>query len=240
MYKLYKITINVKSKEPMSLDANPQTAPAQTEQKQSDQAYNFAQMRKQIEQEKAARVAAEEKTARLEAEHSKMKTPVRDDDEDDSEPYIDQKKLNKRFAQFEETFEKKVDARAEQKARNMIEQERQSSFLKQNPDFQQILSPELIQKFAEKHPEIAEPMLDMPDNFSRQKLLYQNIKALGLHRPAAATPSIQETIDKNRRSPFYQPTGGNTPPYAGQGDFSAAGQKNAYAKMKELIANKRG
>jgi hypothetical protein len=122
----------------------------------------------------------------------------------------------------------------------MIEQERQSSFLKANPDFQQILSPEMIQKFAEKHPDIAEPMLDMPDNFSRQKLLYQNIKALGINRPIVAGPTIQEKIDANRKSPYYQPTGGNAPPYAGQGDFSQAGQKNAYAKMQDLINNRRG
>jgi hypothetical protein len=98
----------------------------------------------------------------------------------------------------------------------------------------------MIQKFAEKHPDMAEPMLEMPDNFARQKLLYQNIKALGLNKPSVATPSIQETIDRNRKSPYYQPSGGNTPPYASQGDFSQAGQKNAYSKMKELISNRRG
>lgn len=204
---------------------------------------NMAQMRKQIEQERKGRVAAEEKAAQLEQEKQqrfKSSLPYKDDEDDESEPYVDNKKLNKKFAQFEESFEKKVDARAEQKARSMIEQERQASFLKANPDFQQVLSPEMIQKFAEKHPGIAEPMLDMPDNFSRQKLLYQSIKDLGLTRPEQKGPTIQETIDKNRKSPYYQPSGGNTPPYASQGDFSPGGQKNAYAKMQELISNRRG
>ena len=48
-------------------------------------------------------------------------------------------------------------------------------------------------------------------------------------------PSIQDKIDANRRSPFYQPSGIGSAPYAGpDGDFSAAGQKTAYDKMQEL------
>lgn len=217
-----------------------QTETLPVEQKQSERDYNFAQLRKQVEQERQGRLQAEDKVSRLEKENARPRMPYKDDDEEDDEPYVGHRKLDKKFAKFEENFEKKVDAMAEQKARSLIEQERQSSFLRANPDFQQILSPEMIQKFAEKHPDMAEPMLEMPDNFARQKLLYQNIKALGLNKPSVATPSIQETIDRNRKSPYYQPSGGNTPPYASQGDFSQAGQKNAYSKMKELISNRRG
>ncbi len=221
----------------MTIDPNAQSDVQKTAE------LNHAQMRKGFEEERKARLAAEERLAQLEQEkQSKFKAslPYKDDEDDESEPYVDHRKLNKKFAQFEQTFEKKVDAMAEQKARSMIEQERQNSFLKQNPDFEQVLSQEMLRKFAEKHPEIAEPMLDMPDNFSRQKLLYQNIKALGVNQPDRKQESIQETIDKNRRSPYYQPGGGNSPPYAGQGDFSQSGQKNAYSKMKELISNRRG
>lgn len=211
--------------------------------KTNNESANIAEMRRIIGDEKKARLAAEERANQLEAEKQqkfKASLPYKDDDDDDSEPYVDSKKLNRKLAAFEQTFEKKVDAMAEQKARSMIEQERQNSFLKSNPDFQEVLSPEMIKKFAEKHPDIAEPMLDMPDNFSRQKLLYQNIKALGLTRPTPVEPSIQQKIDANRKSPYYQPSGGNMPPYASQGDFSPNGQKNAYQKMQELITNRRG
>jgi hypothetical protein len=60
-----------------------------------------------------------------------------------------------------------------------------------------------------------------------------------LHKPPEAKPSIQETIDKNRKGPFYQPTGVGTAPYAGGGDFSPTGQKSAYDKMQELKARLR-
>ncbi len=224
----------------MTIDPNTQL---QSQEAPKTAEYNFAQMRKKLEDEQRARQAAEERIAQMEQEKQqkfKASLPYKDDEDDDSEPYVDHKKLNKKFAQFEQSFEKKVDAMAETKARTMIEQERQTSFLKQNPDFQSVLSAETIQKFAEKHPEIAEQMLDMPDNFARQKLLYQNIKALGVNKPTPTGPSIQEKIDANRKSPYYQPAGGNNPPYASQGDFSSGGQKNAYAKMQELINNRRG
>jgi hypothetical protein len=74
----------------------------------------------------------------------------------------------------------------------------------------------------------------MPDTFARQKLVYKNIKALGLHRPEAKAPSVQEKIDANRKSPYYQPSGVGTAPYQSVGDFSAGGQKQAYDKMQEL------
>lgn len=219
----------------MAIDPNIQAQPDESKSQEA----NFAQMRKGFGEERKARLAAEERIAQLEQSVQKSKQSESNED-DDGEPYVDNKKLNKKFAQFEQTFEKKVDQMAETKARSMIEQERQSSFLKANPDFEQVLSPEMLQKFVEKHPDMAEPMLEMPDNFARQKLLYQNIKALGLNKPEVKGPTIQETIDKNRKSPYYQPSGGASPPYSTTGDFSKTGQQNAYAKMKDLIANRRG
>jgi len=79
----------------------------------------------------------------------------------------------------------------------------------------------------------------MPDGFERQKLVYQSIKELGLNKPEQKQPSIQEKIDANRKSPFYQPTGMGTAPYSNSGDFSSSGKKNAYDKMKELQARLR-
>lgn len=220
----------------MSLPSENQQA--QTEKK-PDLEQNFATQRryyeKQLEAERREKAELEQRIAQIEQNKNN------DSDDDDSEPYVDKKALKKYFGSFEKNIDQKIDRKAEEKARSLVEQERQASFLKQNNDFSQILTPELIQKFAEKHPEIAEPMLEMPDNFARQKLLYQNIKALGIHKPPAPKEDIQTKVDANRRSPYYQPSSvGNTPPYAGQGDFSETGQKNAYAKMKELIKNRRG
>ncbi len=95
------------------------------------------------------------------------------------------------------------------------------------------------QKFADNDPELAETILQMPEGFERQKLVYKNIKALGLHKPAQKQSTIQEKIDQNRRSPYYQASGVGSAPYASQGDFSAGGQKNAYEKMLELKKNLR-
>lgn len=204
----------------------------------NDAEFNFAQLRKKLEREQQARLQAEERLGRLEQERqafdASRKSRQDDDDAPSDEPYVDEKRLDRKLAKFEERFEKKVDAKAEEKARSMIQAERQTNFLKQNADFSSILNEEMLQKFVEKYPDIAEPMLEMPDNFARQKLLYQNIKALGIHKKEEPRASIQDTINKNQRGAFYRPTDVASPPHAAAGDFSATGQKTAYSKMQEL------
>lgn len=220
-------------------EQNSQAQPQSEAQKPNDKEYNFGQIRKQLEQERQARLQTEARLAQIEEERQRPKQD--DSDDDDSEPYVDQKRLKKTLAREKDELRKEFKQAVRQEASQLIEQERQAGFLRSNPDFQNILSPDLIQKFAEKHPEIAEPMLEMPDNFARQKLLYQNIKALGLHKPPEPIkPSIQEEIKNNKKSLYYQPSGQGSAPYANNGDFSQTGQKNAYQKMQELIANRRG
>src|SRR5208337_4554436 len=112
-----------------------------------------------------------------------------------------------------------------------LEEERKNAWLKQNPDFYDLLN-QHADKIVKADLELAETILEMPDNFARQKLVYKNIKALGLHKAEQKVPSIQEKIDANRRSPYYQPTGIGTAPYSQVGDFSAVGQKQAFDKMR--------
>lgn len=224
----------------MSVDTTQNQAISQDAPKDISAANNLRQIARQLEEERAARQQLQEEL-KLEREQ-KARKPYKDDEDDDEvsdEPYIDRRTLKKEMAKTFEQIRKETAKEADERVAIAIERERQQTFLKSNPDFKDILSPEFIQKFAEKHPEIADPMLEMPDNFSRQKLLYQNIKALGIHKPAAAQPTIQQKIDANRRSPYYQPSGGNTPPYASTGDFSEAGQKNAFTKMQELIKGRK-
>lgn len=216
------------------------------EQKQNDKEYNFAQLRKQLEQERAQSEEWRRKAEAIEREKEEIRKKIAqnthsssflgdDDDDSSDEPYIDKKALNRKLSRFKEGFQKEVEQQAELKARAILDEEKKNSFLKQNPDFSEVLTPEILTKFAEKHPEIAEQMLEMPASFARQKLLYQNIKALGVHRKEDPKPPIQETIDKNRKNAFYIPSGMGSAPYsAATGDFSPAGQKSSYAKMQEL------
>ena len=133
--------------------------------------------------------------------------------------------------------ENRMQKEKEEKERKKLEQkalaeERRNTWMKNNSDFYEVMNH--AQKFAEKDPELAETILEMPDTFERQKLVYKNIKALGLHKKEEPKSTIQETVNKNQRSPFYQPSGIGTAPYASQSDFSASGQKNSYDKMQEL------
>jgi len=213
------------------------TAPVNQENVQqaaqpSDKELNFraleARYQKQLEQERRAREEAEKKARELEA----RKPYKEDDDEDDDEPYVVKKKLKKELSQFGQQAMEQTKSEIQNAVHSALAEERKQNWLKQNQDFYDVL--QHADKFAAHDPDLAETILAMPEGFERQKLVYKNIKALGLHKPAQTAPSIQEKIDANRRSPYYQPSGVSPSPYGMSGDFSAAGQKNAYQKMMEL------
>lgn len=196
---------------------------------------NFEALRKQLDETRAENAQFREKLNRLEKEKPAPRLPYKDDDDEESdEPYLDHKSFKKKMNRFEADLDKKIDAKAEEKAKELIAQERRTDYLKQNPDFEKVMSAEVLQKFAEKHPAMAQAIVKMPDGFERQQLIYEAIKTTGIDKPPAPTSTIQQKIDENRKSPFYVPSSMGSAPYNGQSDFSPAGQKNAYEKLKEL------
>ncbi len=138
--------------------------------------------------------------------------------------------MNK-FGQATQTEINKAMEQAKYAAKEELKQE---MWLDNNPDFYDTL--QLAEKFAQEAPELAKTILRMPEGFERQKLVYQNIKQLGIDKPKVKDTSIQDKIDANRRSPYYQPSGVGSSPYQSQSDFSPNGQKQGYAKMQELKA----
>lgn len=210
-----------------------QSQPTQ-EAQPNNKEMNFRALEAKMMQERQARLEAERRAQEAEraAQEAVARKQVDQDDDDDDQPYVDRKKLARQLSNFERKMDEKIDKKAEEKARIMVQNERQQSWLRQNPDFYEVL--QHADKFAEKDPELAETILQMPEGFERQKLVYKSIKALGMHKPEVKQPSIQEKVDANRRSPFYQPSGVGAAPYSNGGDFSPSGQKNAYAKMQEL------
>lgn len=214
------------------------TAPQENqvqEQKQSDKELNFraleAKYQRALEQERAER----ERLAR-ELEQ-KSKVSHEEENDDDEEPYVGHKKLDKKLNKFNQSTQSEIQKAMEIAKQKAKEEVKQELWLENNQDFYDVM--QLAEKFAQKAPKLAETILKMPEGFERQKLVYQNIKELGLDRPEVKQPSIQEKVDANRRSPYYQPSGIAAAPYSNGGDFSPAGQKNAYAKLQELKKNLR-
>lgn len=204
------------------------------EPKPSDKEINFraleAKYQRELERERAARMEAE----RIAQEATERKTaPVVDEDEDEAEPYVDHKKLKKKLQRFEEHTTQKTKSEIEKAVQTALIQERQQNWLKQNSDFEDIM--QHAEKLYEVDRELAETILEMPNNFERQKLVYKNIKALGLHKPKPTPSTAQQNIDNNRKNVYYQPSGQAPPPYQQiGGDFSPEGQKRAFNKMQEL------
>jgi hypothetical protein len=199
------------------------------DQKQNDKELNFraleAKYERQLVQERAARED-------LERQIQQRQQVPQNEDEDDSEPYVDHKKLNKTLNKFGQATQNEIQ-KAMQVAKEAAKEElKKEMWLENNPDFYDVLKH--AEKFSLKAPKLAETILKMPEGFERQKLVYHNIKELGVDKPEVKQPSIQEKVDANRRSPYYQPSSVGSAPYSQVGDFSPVGQKSAYDKMQEL------
>lgn len=175
----------------------------------------------------------EARIAEIEKQLQQRQIPNDDQDDDDSEPYVDKKRLAKKLSKFGESTQseiKKAMEYAKEQAKHELKQE---MWIENNPDFYEVMQNH-AERFAQRAPKLAEAILKMPDTFERQKLVYQNIKELGIDKPEQKQPSIQDKIEANRRSPYYQPSGISNSPYSVGGDFSPSGQKNAYNKLQEL------
>lgn len=204
------------------------------DQKQAEKELNFRRMESKYQQEVAYERAKREEIEKRMQEMTQVK---QEPEEEDTEPYVDHKKLTKSLTKFGQNTQTEIQ-KAMQQAKHMAKEElKQEFFLENTPDFYQVL--EHAEKFAQKAPRLAENILKMPEGFERQKLVYNTIKELGLDKPEAKQSTIQEKIDSNKRSPYYQPTSVGASPYASASDFSASGQAQAYEKMKELQARLR-
>lgn len=204
------------------------------ENKPSDKELNFRALESKYQQQLAVERSERE---RLQQELN-QRQPQQVEEEDDSEPYVDKKKLSKTLAKFGQETQKQTQSEIQKAVHTAIQEEKRSNWLKSNPDFYKVLE-QHAEAFANKDPELAESILQMPEGFDRQKLVYKNIKALGIDKPQIKEQSIQDKVDANRRTPYYQPSGSGTAPYSAQGDFSKSGQKNAYEKMQQLKNNLR-
>lgn len=203
------------------------------EQKPSDKELNFraleAKYQRELERERQARLEAE----KIAQEVQSRKQPQQEEDEEDDEPYVVKKKLDKKLQKFGQSTQSDIQKAMEVAKKAAKEELKQEMWLESNPDFYDVMQNH-AERFAQKAPKLAESILKMPEGFERQKLVYQNIKQLGIDQPEPKQSTVQEKIDANRRSPYYQPSGVGTAPYGMAGDFSEAGKKNAYDKMKEL------
>lgn len=209
------------------------TTPQETQEVQqhvSNKELNFRALEQKYQQQLYAAQAESQRLAQeLEKSHNIRNNQ---DEDDDNEPYVDHKKFKREQAKFGQQIKQETQGEIQKAVQQALKDERKQTWLKSNSDFYDVMAH--AEKFAQSDPELAETILEMPDNFERQKLVYKNIKALGLHKPAEKAPSIQDKIDANRRGPYYQPSNVASAPYSQTADYSPEGQKQAYDKIKAL------
>lgn len=210
------------------VDQNQPQTPS--EQKVSDKELNFRALESKYQQQLAAERAEKE---RLMNELNSRQQPVKvEDEDDDDEPYVDKKRLKKEQAKFGQQIKQETQSEIQKAVQKALYEERKQNWVKSNPDFYDIM--QHAERIVQDDPDLAESILEMPDTFERQKLVYRTIKSKGFHKPVEKASTIQDKIDANRRSPYYQPSGLGTAPYNQSADFTDHGQKQAYEKMQAL------
>jgi hypothetical protein len=212
----------------MTADTQNTASQPQEQQQLSNKELNFRTLEAKYQRELAAERAEREKLAKALEERSKMQ----EEPEEENEDYVQKKKLDQKLAKFNQSTQSEIQKAMEFAKKAAKEEIKKEMWLEKNNDFYDIIKH--ADKLYAKDRELAESILEMPVGFEREKLVYQNIKALGLHKPEEKQPSIQEKIDSNKKSPYYQPSGVAAAPYAAASDFSESGQKQAYQKMQEL------
>lgn len=197
---------------------------------------NFAELRRIAETERAERIRLQEEINQL-----RMNVKPADDDEDDSEPYVDNKKFKKKLTQFEQNLGRQTSDIVKHEVEKALREERKQSWFKTNNDFHKVMTPEILNKFEDQYGDEAKSILTHPDEFERQRLAYYSIKAKGLDRPEIKQLSAQELAEKNRKTPYYQPSGVSSSPYGGTvgRNVSEEEGKAALANMRNLQKNLR-
>lgn len=206
---------------------------------QNDKEINFRKLeeglKEKYEKELKAREQEYERKMQEAIEKAKQEAASRvpeDEDDDDDEPYIDRRKLKKEFGRYDSQIKKQTKSEIQQAVQQAIYEERKNAWLDRNKDFYDVM--QHAGKLPEYDSELADTILAMPDSFERQKLVYKNLKALKLHEEKKEE-SIQDKINANRRTPYYQPSNVGAGPYnSNHSDFSPDGQKKAWDKLEEL------
>lgn len=218
------------------------TDQAQTQSKEaiteSTQAVNFAKLRAIAETAQEENQLLKQRLSELESKVN-AKPAQQEEEITSDEPYLDHNRFRKEMAKFSQTMEAKIDQRAEEKARKLIEEEKRHEYLKKNRDFNEVMDKENLMKVIEEYPEVAEEFNGLPADFQRQKALYATIKALKKN-PAPEAPksapksSLEQAMLERKAQNAYQPGGSSGGPFQSMGDFSEGGMKNAYNKFKSL------
>lgn len=223
----------------MTVNNQPQEAQAPVEKKEEDKAHNFELMRRRLEKTEAARLEAEQRLAQLEKQLQQKQQSRAQEDEDEytDEPYVDHRRLKKELNKVAPKIKEETLGDVRQLVRDVMQQERQALWMKNNPDYYDVM--QHAQRLADKDPELAETILEMPEGFERNKLVYKNIKAFELHKKPEERSSIQEKIDRNKQHPGYQPTGvspgANGMPFiSGQRDYSPDEGRAAIERIKQI------
>lgn len=223
---------SVTSQEIAAPEANPSVT-----QKASDKDVNFARLRQERELLAYELEKANVERQRLQ-EQINARSSIPHEDDEDEDGYIEPEKEIKRLKKALKVSKLESQKQAEQIARRVVEEENKKNFMYRlkadHHDYDAVVNDDTVLKLEQQFPSMAKIIGNIPDEFERRKMAYEIIKDKGLHKPKREESTAQQKIDSNRKSLYYTPPSAAPGPSA-MGDFSQAGRKAAYEKMRGLM-----
>lgn len=195
------------------------------EDRKNDKEYNFRRLEAKLEKEKQE-ILKQNQELKQQLDELKNNYTSKEE-EDDDDPYIDKKKLEK----WDQKKKKEYKSEMQLTVQQALEKERQEMWMKEHKDFYDVM--QHADRFAELDPELADTILKMPESFERQKLVYKNIKILGLDKPKE-DKETQAKVNDPRKSYYYSPTGVSPSAGAGPASYTNQERQEAYEKMLQL------
>jgi len=109
------------------------TAPQENQEQPNNKELNFRAQERAMA-EKYERILAQERAERERLQRElEAKSKVTESDEDDSEPYVDHKKLDKKLARFGENTMRQTQTEIQKAVGQALHEERKQNWIKQNP-----------------------------------------------------------------------------------------------------------
>ncbi len=210
----------------------------------SDKELNFRRLEAAKEQEREARLRAEEHAKSMQRELMEIKsmlTPKEKDPLDDVEDFVDKDRLRAIREADRRHFQKEAKEIAKQTYLESQREYDQKNYLQrlkaQCPDYDQVMTQANLENLERVDPVFAETVLEIPDEYARCMKAYKKLKSL--QTKAKDIPSIQDKVAENQRNPYFIPPDSGS--RSGAVDFdvsSPKARKEAYAKLQ--AAQKRG
>lgn len=225
----------------MTQDAQkPEAVAPESSKLESEQAKNFAQLRKKtevLEQELQRRDALlQQQQQALNQLQARFAPPQDEFDTLPDDELLDKGRVKRLLERERANLRKEAEEIARQTYQKIDSENYQQKLYSQFPDYDQVVSAENAEKLQVNDPEFMSLLAEVKDEYKRREMAYKKMKKLASIEEKPKVKA-QEVVEENRKiaGSYFTPAGQgpSANPYAFEFDVRSKDAKaQAYAKLK--------